>query len=173
MDAPAACAVPFRPYSGGVVTRTRNVSEYMLVAHPGQWRPAGPHSCTSLYAGSKIPTPCSFNAVNRWSFYCYISHESKCIVVTRVCVCVCLSAALFSHYCTDPNVTWRNGRGCPLVVHYWADLQSVHGWCCYDNIARTRNVSECLYSLYDWLLIVTYCKSHLKTTRTLLWPVNC
>jgi len=28
MDAPAACAVPFRPYCG--VTRTRNVSEYML-----------------------------------------------------------------------------------------------------------------------------------------------
>jgi len=31
IDAPAACAVPFRPYGGGVVTRTRNVSEYMLV----------------------------------------------------------------------------------------------------------------------------------------------
>jgi len=28
---PAACAVPFRSYCGGVVTRTRNVSEYMLV----------------------------------------------------------------------------------------------------------------------------------------------
>ena len=31
IDAPAACAVPFRPYCGGVVTRTRNVSEYVLV----------------------------------------------------------------------------------------------------------------------------------------------
>jgi len=31
IDAPAACAVPFRPYCGGVVTRTRNVGEYMLV----------------------------------------------------------------------------------------------------------------------------------------------
>ena len=31
IDAPAACAVPFRPYYGGVSTRTRNVSEYMLV----------------------------------------------------------------------------------------------------------------------------------------------
>ena len=31
INAPAACAVPFRPYCGGVVTRTRNVSEYMLV----------------------------------------------------------------------------------------------------------------------------------------------
>ena len=27
IDAPAACAVPFRPYSTGVVTRTRNVTE--------------------------------------------------------------------------------------------------------------------------------------------------
>jgi len=26
IDAPAACAVPFRPYRGGVLTRTRNVS---------------------------------------------------------------------------------------------------------------------------------------------------
>jgi len=31
MDTPAACAVPFRTHSGGVVTLTRNVSEYMLV----------------------------------------------------------------------------------------------------------------------------------------------
>jgi len=31
IDAPAACAVPFHPYCGGVAMRTRNVSEYMLV----------------------------------------------------------------------------------------------------------------------------------------------
>jgi len=31
IDAPAACAVPFCPYCGGVVTRAQNVSEYMLV----------------------------------------------------------------------------------------------------------------------------------------------
>jgi len=32
IDAPASCAVPFLPYCGGVlVTRTRNVSEYMHV----------------------------------------------------------------------------------------------------------------------------------------------
>ena len=51
----------------------------------------------------------------------------------RLCVCVCLSAAACLHYCTDPDVTWGSGRGCPLVVHYWADLQSVHGLRCYDN----------------------------------------
>ena len=26
------------------------------------------------------------------------------------------------------------GTGCPLVVHYSAGLQSVHGFRCYDNI---------------------------------------
>jgi len=31
IDATAVCAEPFRPYCGGVMTRTRNVSEYMLV----------------------------------------------------------------------------------------------------------------------------------------------
>jgi len=31
IDAPAAYAVPFRPYCGGVAARARNVSEYMLV----------------------------------------------------------------------------------------------------------------------------------------------
>ena len=33
-------------------------------------------------------------------------------------LCVCVSLAAFPHYCTDPNVSWGNGRGCPLVVHY-------------------------------------------------------
>ena len=44
--------------------------------------------------------------------------------------------------------------GLPSLVHYWADLQSVYGLRGYDNIARTRNVSECLYSLYDWFKLL-------------------
>ena len=79
--------------------------------------------------------------------------DAKCILVTRICLSVCLSAAVFTQYCTDPDVTCGNGRGCPLVVHYWTVLvmQSVHGLRCYHNIARMRNVSDCLYSLYKWL----------------------
>jgi len=57
-------------------------------------------------------------------------------------LCVCVSAAACLYYCTDPDVTWRSRRGCPLVVHYWADLQSVHWLRCYGNITWTRNVSE-------------------------------
>jgi len=55
--------------------------------------------------------------------------------ITCVCVCVCVSLPCrIPTLCTDPDVTWENGRGCPLVVHYWADLQLVHGFRCYDDI---------------------------------------
>jgi len=59
----------------------------------------------------------------------------------RLCVCLSvfvLSAAACPHYCTDPDVTWGSGGGWPLVVHYWADSQSVHGMRCYDNIMEMR-----------------------------------
>jgi len=36
----------------------------------------------------------------------YIGH-----VRLYVCVTVCLSLAAFPHYCTDPDITWGNGRG--------------------------------------------------------------
>ena len=55
----------------------------------------------------------------------------------RLCVSVCLSATARPQYCTDRDVTWGSGRRCPLVVHYWADLQSVHGLRCYGNIMQT------------------------------------
>jgi len=71
-----------------------------------------------------------------------------------VCVCVSLSTAAYLHYCTDPDVTWGSGRKCPIVVHYWADLQSVHGLRCYGNITRTQNVSE--YMLVLALCIVLF-----------------
>jgi len=57
-------------------------------------------------------------------------------------LCVCLSAAACPHYCTDPDVTWGNSRGCPLVVHYWADLQLVHGLRCYGNIMQTLVITS-------------------------------
>jgi len=57
-------------------------------------------------------------------------------------LCVCLSAAACPHYCTDPDVTWGSGRGCPLVVHYWADLQSVNELRCYGNIMEMRGRAQ-------------------------------
>jgi len=47
--------------------------------------------------------------------FALVADDAKCIVVTSVCVCVsvclCLSLAACPHYCTDPDVTWGNGRG--------------------------------------------------------------
>jgi len=48
----------------------------------------------------------------------------------------------------------------PLVVQYWADLQQMQGFRCYDDRVRTRNVSECLYSLYAWLFVVNVLCDH-------------
>jgi len=77
------------------------------------------------------------------SFPFYISRESK---TTRNVLwshaSVCLSAAACPHYCTDPDVTWGSDRGIPLVVHYWADLQSVHGMRCYGNIMEMRGRAQ-------------------------------
>jgi len=91
----------------------------------------------------------------------YISRESyttRNVLWSRAYVClsvsVCLSAAACLHYCTDPDVTWRSGRGCP----HWAHLQSVHGLRCYGNITRTGNVSE-------YMLVVALCLVSTVTTR--------
>jgi len=64
----------------------------------------------------------------------YISHETDRHTDGHGRLCVCLFLAAFPHYCTDPDVTWGNGSGCPLALRYWADLQLVHGFRCYDNI---------------------------------------
>jgi len=79
-------------------------------------------------------------------------------------LCVCLSVAACLHYCTDPDVTWGSGRGCPLVVHYWADLQTGHGLRCHGKIMRTRNVSE-------YMLVLAVCLG-VCCTRYLLKQAN-
>jgi len=44
----------------------------------------------------------------------YCGHPRLCVCLSlSVCVSVCLSAAVRPHYCTDPDVTWGRGRGCP------------------------------------------------------------
>ena len=65
----------------------------------------------------------------------YSGHGRLCVFVSvSVCVSVCLYLAAFPHYCTDLYMSWGNGRRYHLVVHYWTDLQSLHGFRCYDNI---------------------------------------
>jgi len=67
--------------------------------------------------------------------FCIRHNEAKCTVTTAVCVSVCLSVPRrISTLLTHPDVTLGSGRGCPLVIHSWEDLQSVHGFRCYGNI---------------------------------------
>jgi len=64
------------------------------------------------------------------------------------CVFVYVSVCLFvrGHMPTllhGPRCNLGCGRGCPLVVHYWADLPSVHRMHCYGNITRTLVYAGC------------------------------
>jgi len=53
----------------------------------------------------------------------------------RLCVCLSVRGRMPA-LLHRPVCNLGSGRGCPLVVHYWADLQSVHGLRCNGN---TRN----------------------------------
>ena len=82
----------------------------------------------------------------------YISRESSTtrnVLWSRVCVCpsVCLCVCM-------PTLLHGSGCNLPQVVHYWADLQSVHRLRCCGNITRTRNVSEYMLVLALCLVIV-------------------
>jgi len=67
----------------------------------------------------------------------------------RLCVCVSVRGRMPT-LLHGPGCNLDSGRGWPVIVHYWADLQSMHGFRCYGNITRTRNVSE-------YMLVLALC----------------
>ena len=88
------------------------------------------------------------------------------VLWSRMSVCVCLSAATCPHYFTDPDVTWGSGSGCPLVVQYWADLQSVHGLRCYGNM---RTLVTSLLASIPWYDDIA---QTLDGVCTCCWPLT-
>jgi len=79
----------------------------------------------------------------------HVRHSQGKVYIGHGHLCVCLSLAAFPHYCTDTDVTRGNGRGCPLVVHYWTYFQSVHQSRCCDNIALNAKCERVLvFALY-------------------------
>ena len=63
----------------------------------------------------------------------------KGILIAVVCLCVCVSVCLsvprrMPTLLHVPGCNLGDGMGCSLVVHYWADLQSVHRFGCHGNI---------------------------------------
>jgi len=75
---------------------------------------------------------------------------------------VCMSLAAFPHYRTVQNVTWGNGSGCPLVVHYWVDLRLVHRFCCCDNIVPNVKCQRVLVLALCLVLVLVCCLNILK-----------
>jgi len=87
----------------------------------------GRHLCsagrTSRWALAHILVIIAFRVSSRpWEMYC--SHSR----FLSVCLSLWLSVrGRMPTLLHGPGLTWRSGRGCLLVVHCWADLQSVHG----------------------------------------------
>ena len=63
-----------------------------------------------------------------------VSCRQRKMYFGHVRLCVCPRPPTLLH---GPGCNLGRGRGRPLVVHYWADLQSGHGLRCYGNITRT------------------------------------
>jgi len=125
----------------GVVGRIRNLH-----------RPARVHSTITR---TRTYLPCLMITINTIVFIVVVvtfrvKRSRGEMFCSHACLSVCLSLAAFPHYCTDPDITWKNGRGCPLLVDDWADLQSVHGFRCYSSIVpnakcqRMRVLAVCL-----------------------------
>ena len=71
-------------------------------------------------------------------------------VVTVVCVSDC--PLTHSHTTRWTRLRFGGmvgGAQCRIDVHYWTDLQSLHGLCCYDNIAPN---AKC-----QWVLVLALC----------------
>jgi len=78
-----------------------------------------------------------------------------------LCVCACLFVCPSPHsYATaeDPNVTLENARQCSLVVHYLADLQSVHRLLLWQHTCLMWNVSECscTHCMASYIIVVSW-----------------
>ena len=78
----------------------------------------------------------------KWFITFCVSRRQCKMYCGHACLCVCLSVCVSVRGRTPtlllgPGCNLGHGRDCPLVVHYWADLQSGHGLRCYGNITWT------------------------------------
>ena len=58
------------------------------------------------------------------------------IVAMAMCVCLCVQWCIPT-LLHAPGCNFGIGKGCPVVVHYWAVLQLVYEFHCYGNIIPT------------------------------------
>jgi len=75
-----------------------------------------------------------------WSAFVFshsfrVRHSRGEMYIGHARLCVCVSACPEPH----PDVILGNDSECPIVAYCWADLQSVHMFCCYGSIdVRTQ-----------------------------------
>ena len=117
-----------------------------------------------LFCAALCATVCTVQCTHAWTDLTVVTFHLRCSrgEMYNGHSCVCLSLAAFPHYCTDPNVTLGNGRGCSLVVYCWMDLELVHRFHCYDHIALNAKcqrvvITLCLVCWLDLAFLWLYC----------------
>jgi len=81
-------------------------------------------------------------------------------LITAVCVSMCLSVPRrIPALLHGPDVSWGNARGALKLCIVGRIYNRCTGFVAMriENIARTQNVSECLYSLYAWCSFINQC----------------
>jgi len=93
----------------------------------------------------------SFVNVHFWFFSGFITfhvrHSRGEMYSGHDRMCVCWSVP--RHIPTLLHEPEREWQGCPLVVHYWVDMQSAHGFHCYDNIPVCKLIALDTANVYS------------------------
>ena len=75
-----------------------------------------------------------------------VSRRRREMYIGHARLCVCLSVPRrIPRLLHGPECKLRNGKEYPLVVQYWANLQSVHGFRCFAE--REMSASACILDL--------------------------
>ena len=133
---------------------TLNFCEWVGHDHSSPWIEGQGHGLRS-WSWARLMR--SVRHRSRAIFLAFSLHRQLYNVSWPVCLYVCLYLATCLHYCTCPDVppvTWENGIGCTLVVHYRSTLQSVHGFRCYGNIRGWYEMSArtLVLAVHVWLV---------------------
>ena len=143
IDVPAACTVPFRPYCGGVVMRTRNVSEYMLVLA----------LCLVLYVLIlNHLSPTSVHAARPCCCIC-VETESGVLGFEHVSVVVTCSGYLSVDH---GQFTWILKEYCLHLLTYWCRCAlSAHQQSSLVRVSRCRTCSHHCWEVSRWTLSIS------------------
>jgi len=109
-------------------------------------------------------TTCGFSGRCFITFRVTRRRREMCSGHARLCVCLCLSAAACPHCCTDPDVTWGTGAGCPpscaLLGGFAIGARVALLWQHSANAKYQRVLST--YWLYAWFVNISLIRKLLR-----------